>query len=551
MKTNNKDKKNIGSYYTPPTLSDFIVYNLFGNEGKYQFNNHISILEPSAGDGVFFHSLFNNKNFKDKIHLPEKINLYAVEREKQALELLKGNTGKYFSTKKYKISHFNQDYLEYNALNKKRKYDLVIGNPPYIKGQHLTKEQLEFCDAMHKEVGLGKKTIKNIWTSFLIGGVESLNDQGILCFVLPAELLQVIYAKELRNYLKDKFQFIEIFTFNELVFGIEQDVIILFCSKLGSKGMSFYHVDKLEELKVPTYTKDNSNIHRETLDKWTNYILEDKELKLLDKLKEKLFPVRNYCRAEVGIVTAANNYFIVSKSVVSDKSLQEITKPILQKGMYMPSSVFFTKTDFKKIVTNNKPSQFLAFENIKSSNFSSSLKSYLKEGEQLNIHERYKCRLRNNWYFVPSVWISEGFFTKRSDVFPRTIVNNAKVIVTDSFYRIRMREGLLINDLVFSFYNTLTFVLAELEGRYYGGSVLELTPNEYKNLSIPYCNKISNIHLNKLDDMLRSGVNILKILDYTDKIVLKNYYNFKDSDILKLRNMYKKLVKRRLKKRDI
>lgn len=536
-------KKENGSYYTPPILSDFIVYHLFD---KYKFSDDISILEPSSGDGVFFDSIFSNQLFKTRFNLPKKIKINAIEKDDSAIGISKKKTDGYV-TKQRTVRYFNQDYLEYHSKNT-QKFDLVIGNPPYIKGQHLTKKQLKRCAAIHKKSDLRSDTIKNIWTSFLVGGVQSLNENGILCFVLPAEILQVIYAKELRDYLKENFKRIEIFAFNELIFPeIEQDVIILFCAKNSQEGVSFYHVDRLDDLKEPTYVEENSNIHRETLDKWTNYILSDAELRFLDDLKRRFSPIKNYCRAEVGIVTAANDYFIVNKETVEKNGLRKLAKSILQKGSHMPPTLRFAKQDFQYMVSEGKPAFFLAFEDKPSAGFSNSIKTYLKQGEKRKINKRYKCKLRTNWYFVPSVWVSEAFFTKRSNIFPRMIINDAKVIVTDSFYRIRMKEDFKVENLVFSFHNTLTLVLAELEGRYYGGSVLELTPNEYKNLSIPYCQSIPKDALTKLDKMFRAGTNVTKILEYTDRVVLKNQSGIKDKEISKLQSIYKKLVKRRLK----
>jgi adenine-specific DNA-methyltransferase len=49
---------------------------------------------------------------------------------------------------------------------------------------------------------------------------------------------------------------------------------------------------------------------------------------------------------------------------------------------------------------------------------------------------------------------------------------------------------------IFSFYNSLTLVFAETNGRYYGGGVLELTPSEFKKLPIPYI----NISASKFED---------------------------------------------------
>jgi len=539
-------QKASGTYYTPSTLSDFIVYHIFGH---YHFQDKICVLEPSAGDGIFFKSIFNNKLFGDRFVIPSQLDLTAVERDAKAYEKLKLETNS-FESSNHRFTYLNDDYLKFQTQNTE-KYDLIVGNPPYIQSKHLTKDQIKLCENIHRDSHLSVKKIKNIWTSFLVGGVQSLSSEGVMCFVLPAELLQVIYAKELRDFLRDNFQKIEIFTFNELIFpDIEQDVIVLICAKKQAPGVSFYHVDKLDDLKVPTYVEDHSNIHRETLDKWTNYILSDEELVFLDRLKNDLGlqPIKNYCRAEVGVVTAANSYFIVDNNVVAESpELKRLSRPIIQKGMHITPGATFTSGDLRAVRKASKPSYFLAFKDRPESSFNQPIRAYLSEGRKLQIDQRYKCKLRKRWYVVPSTWVSDGFFTKRSNIFPRMIMNEAGSLVTDSFYRIKMNEGKNIRDFVFSFYNSLTFIYAELEGRYYGGSVLELMPSECKNLPIPYRDGVDDEEFQRLDSLLRTNVSISEILNYTNTVILQQGYGVSDRDLIKLDGIYKKLLRRRLK----
>jgi len=546
---NNKEK---GSYYTPQLLADFIVYHLF-DDRNFVFPKRVSVLEPSAGDGVFFKSILDNKNFNDRneFNLPENINILAIERELEELNKVK-SYAKPLLSKNRKSKYINGDYLEFQLENKK-KFDLIIGNPPYIKSNYLTEDQIKACLEIHKRSGLSEKKIKNIWTSFLVGAVQSLADNGALAFVLPAELLQVIYAKEIRDLLKDNFENgkIDIFSFNELVFkDIEQDVIVLICAKnQKNPGVSFYHVNKLDDLKTPNYTKDNSNVHRTTLDKWTNYILSDSDLKFLDSIKDghSLKTVRDYTDSVAGIVTAANDYFIADRNTIDEYNLGEQTKLIVKKSSHLPSALILTQDDMNLADKNGVPCFLIDFKNEASVNFPQKHKDYLAIGVSRELNERYKMKLRDNWYCIPSVWGSEGFFTKRSNIFPRIIINQAEALVTDSFYRIKMHDGYEIKDLAFSFYNTLTFIYAELEGRYYGGSVLELTPNEFKNLTIPYIPNVKKSQINKLEKLMRSKSKPNELLGFTDKAILIDGYGLTEAEVRRLRSIYVSLVQRRLK----
>nr|WP_272800891.1 hypothetical protein [Sphingobium sp. AntQ-1] len=57
--------------------------------------------------------------------------------------------------------------------------------------------------------------------------------------------------------------------------------------------------------------------------------------------------------------------------------------------------------------------------------------------------------------------------------------------------------------LVSNFINPLTALSAELEGRHYGGGVLELVPSEIERLAIPLSAK-ANVDLVDLDKAIRS-----------------------------------------------
>ena len=537
------DKKQNGSYYTPQLLSDFLIKHIFSS---YDLPDTFNILEPSCGDGRFVKSLLNSDN------LPPSFEITLVEKDaielKKTLDFISSN-GKI----ELKIHSYECDFLDFQ-LNDTQKYSLIIGNPPYINKKLLSEKQIRLCQDIHDKAGLSSKFIKNIWTAFLLSSIASLDHDGVLCMVLPSELLQVIYSKELRSFILSKFERIEIFAFNELIFeSTQQDVIVLIGSNnvknSRKKGISFYQVNRLEDLKKPLYIEKNSNVHRTNLDKWTNYILDDGELNFISDLKNRLKNIQHYCdKSNVGIVTAANSYFIVNKDVIEKNNLKEYSEPILSKASDIKNVLIFQQEKYNYLNESNKRVNFIKFPDVKKSKLNKHAIKYVNHGIILELNNRYKCKLRNNWFHVPSVWKSEGFFVKRNHLFPRIIINDAQVQVTDSFYRIVMKEGFNIKDLAFSFYNSLTFILAELEGRYYGGGVLELTPNEFKNLAIPFRAEVSDIEFDKLEEMIEENESINDILIYTDNILLKKQLNLEDVELERLRNIYDVLVKRRLRK---
>ena len=111
-----------------------------------------------------------------------------------------------------------------------------------------------------------------------------------------------------------------------------------------------------------------------------------------------------------------------------------------------------------------------------------------------------------------------------------------------------MKQGYIIEDLIFSFYNSLTLAFSELDGRYYGGGVLELTPNEFKNLPIPLVS-ISNKNFEQFTCSFKNKKSIEDILTVNDYAILKSIDKEIDNDtIKKVFIIREKLYQRRIKK---
>lgn len=547
--------KQDGSYYTPRRLADYIVYHLF-KEGEYSFANSLDVLEPSAGDGIFIDALLNGNYYKEEKGLLSNSDMPhfcidAVEIDSRvALEL--GTKTKGYDTELGSVRVHNKDGLEY-FLNNDKKYDLIIGNPPYIRRRNMSESTKELCARVHEVANIADGKPKNLWTSFFAGAKMMLKDKGVIAFVLPTDLLQVKYAQVIRDTLYRDFERVEIFALNWIYFDdIEQDVVILMCSNgHGTNHPKFCHIDSLEDLEQPKHYVDYDNSQRSTLNKWTNYLLSSEEFEFLDSIHAKIkpLPVKDYCNSGAGIVTAANDFFIVDKGVVDEYKLEDIALPAIKKSSSMPPSVVLTGDDIRKKTAEGAELFLIHFPDVPKNMLGGNYRSYIEIGENQHLHERYKMLKREHWYAVPSVWRSEAFFTKRSNIFPRIITDKAGVYVTDAFYRIRMKQGMNAGGFATAFHNTFTFIYAELSGRYYGGGVLELTPNEFKDLPVPdIINKISDENLYALDRILREGKGVKDFLDFSDNTVLVESCGLSWVEVKKLREIYLKLLRRRLKK---
>jgi adenine-specific DNA-methyltransferase len=537
-----KNKKENGSYYTPAFIAKFILDHV---SDKLCDKKEIKILEPSVGDGEFVRAL--NQESLSKYW--NSLSFTAIEKDSE--EIRKAvDASSMLQREGVKFDFISGDFLSWqpDCIDK---YSLITGNPPYIKKSLLSQTQIEYCRNIHSAAGLSLSTVKNIWSAFVIRCSQLLTDDGILAFVLPAEFLQVKFTSPLRDFLKNQFDRIEIFTFDELLFdSIGQDTIILICiNSSKSPGIYFSHIKESIQLLTNSFKLSQNKALIDAHIKWTHHELLSDEIDFIIKIKEKLFSIDSYCVSRPGVVTAANEFFIINKDTEQEFNLNSYTVPIIQRGSHVNGSVIFNETDLQKLIQSGLPSKLLCFPENMISSFPKGVKKYINAGVKKNIPLRYKCKNRNKWYSISELQKPyEGCFFKRSHLYPKLIKNTSNALVTDSAYGIYMKNNHEIEGLIFSFYNSFTLLFAEIEGRYYGGGVLELTPNEFKNLPLPWTS-ISKTNFTSYCKAFEEKSTIEDVLKINDLQILTNTLKLDSFDIEKVQSIRSKIISKRLRNR--
>ena len=355
-----------GAYYTPPAIASFILH--WGING----GQDADILEPSCGDGVFLECM------RDENMLFNTVT--AIEYE--AAEANKARTlGLHDS------EVINQDFHRF-CLDTDKRFDLVVGNPPFIRYQYYDPAQQKLADEIFNNAKLKRTKLTNAWVTFVVGCTQLLRDNGKMGFVIPSELLMVKYAQELRKYLAKTFNKINIISFENLVFEeIQQEVVLLLCEKNGTNDHKIEHIEVKDtqgllaldphQLRFPS--KD-INFHT---DKWTYYFLDKMELNLLDKVR-KATTISSFANVEVGITTGSNDFFTVPQSVVSMYQLQDYARPMVGRSVQV-NSLCFTKRDWKANVASEAKAHLLVFTPESKENGNEGVKTYLKNGEAADI----------------------------------------------------------------------------------------------------------------------------------------------------------------------
>lgn len=538
-----------GGYYTPRRIADFLAHWAIERA-------ETTVLEPSCGDGNIAVAAAE-RLLRLGVPPPEvadsltSIELDPDEAAKAAarLRLLGVGIGR--------SPIVASDFFTYcqELLLTKTRFDVAIGNPPFIRYQHFDERYRQIAFQLMRHAGLSPTRLTNIWAPFIIASTLLLNERGKLAMVIPAELLQVGYAAPLRKFLTDHYQSITIVTFTKLLFAeAQQEVVLLLASRraVGRGGIDVVELDDDHQLATYDFRshdrRDLKSVEHSTA-KWTQYYLSEAEIQLLRRLSRDpaIGRLGDVASVDVGVVTGKNEFFVLDGQQARDRGLEADVCPIVGRTAQTPGIVYGAADLARDREANVRCHLFLPPAGPAAGE-SQAVQHYLRFGEQQQVHEGYKCRIRKHWYIVPSVWTPDAFLFRQINRYPKLVLNATAAMSTDTIHRVRFHSSELLQPTVAAFHNSLTFAFAEVLGRSYGGGVLELEPNEAEALPLPRLD-ISSVALQELDGLARAG-QVERILELTDTAYLRTGMGLAPKDVDTLRSIWTKLSTRRTSRKS-
>ena len=511
FKDNESSTKLRGGYYTPAPISSFLAKWVL-------IKNPKNILEPSCGDGSFIRAINGQA--------ATKLQFIGVELLEEEANKARSEVG---LNKNLDAKIINTDFLQWGLerLDEGATFDAIVGNPPYIRYQYLDAKDQKFSEQIFTRYNLSFTKHTNAWVPFVIASVGLLKAGGRLAMVIPSELLHVLHANSLRSFLLTECSRILMIDPNELLFedALQGTVLLMVEKKLNSatqsQGVSVIAAPNNDFLKTdPEEIFESAKyVSGDVLNgKWMKVLLDREELDVFERVK-KLPLIKKFsdiAKVDVGIVTGANKFFLVDNATVTKYQLEDYAKPMFGRSGHCPGIVY-SKEVHDSNANKGMPTNFLSISKIEFNDLTIGAQEYVLEGEAESLHTRYKCRIRKPWYSVPSVYATNLGMLKRAHNYPRLILNSAGAYTTDTAYRIS--SNLDPEKLVYCFINSLTALTAEMEGRHYGGGVLEMVPSEIEKLLIPIVN-VKDMDLGDLDSKISTSHDPDSLFINQDKKVL-------------------------------
>lgn len=516
-----------GGYYTPKVLTDFIV-------DWVKPTSNESILEPSCGDGAFLKSLSEYCCHKSLTG----VNVTAVELDPEEAQ----KSSAFFNT-------INSDFFTYydNCISGDDKYDILLGNPPFIRYQSFKEEFRSVAFRLMNDAGFHPNRMTNMWVPFLILASESLSEYGRIGMVIPAELFQVNYARDARDYLMSRFQRLTILMLNSMIFeGAQQEVVVVL-GEVKSSNPGFYTVSStdLSQLVGMDHTIVSEFEYKRPLlddEKWTQYYLTNDDLELISRIESSglVVPSGQLFDVNVGVVTGENDFFIINKETIEQYGISSYC-PIVCGTNFLPG-LFYTEVDSLNNYSEKRSMLFNPPDTQKEY-LDSGDRSYIEFGESMGFNTGYKCRIRDPWYVPPISWVPEGFFFRQVGRYPRIVLNQCGALTTDTLHKIRFNPEYDAAKVAVALFNSYTLSQCELIGRSYGGGVLTFEPSEARRIPIPTSN-LQNLDSDLADKLIREN-NIEQLIKINDEILLKNGMGLTSDEIAHLNSIWCTLRDRR------
>ena len=223
------------------------------------------------------------------------------------------------------ISRFVKTYEDCLKTEYTGGFDVVIGNPPYVRQELLGQQQKDFFAVRYKNVYNG---IADLYVYFYDLSISILKENGLLGFITPNKWMERKYGFELRSYLI-KLDILQIINFGELrIFedaSTEPEITILRNSTSNNPSIQYKMIKSLDEAKQTPYLL--SNYDKKNLDSSIWRFNDGLSSNILEKFKDTDLTLNDYTKRGVfyGIKTGLNEAFIINEEIRNEIVNSDVT----------------------------------------------------------------------------------------------------------------------------------------------------------------------------------------------------------------------------------
>lgn len=497
-----ENHKEQGIVYTPEKIADYMINNTVTEEDIIN-NPFLKIVDPACGCGnliipcIRHLSAIYNKNLplinkKNRLNLKEENcirhiidnNIYGFDLDEFALKILSVDL------------FYEVGYVNYNNFNKKdflldeidKRFNIVIGNPPYVGHKTVDKEYSLRLKSKYKNIFSDKGDISYC---FFYSAVMNSEKEGKITFISSRYFLESPSGQKLRNFLKENTVILEIIDF----YGVRpfknkgiDPVIISFKNRtpevekfkvikpIGNDSSFFENVIRKSGMAYEEFFVDRIQLEDE---RWI--LSSADEFKIIKKIEDLCRKnLSDICESNQGIISGCDNAFIVNSTIIESEHLEkDIIKPWI-KSSYIEKN--------KVNITDN---YIIYSDLIGSENEYPNIIKHISSFRE-KLQTRRECKTGVRKWFQLQWGRKPELFAGKKIIFPFKADTNKFAIDTGSFYSADI-YSLLIKDDKYISYELLAQLLNSKVYEFYfkafgkklGNNAYEYYPSYIMKLKIP------------------------------------------------------------------
>jgi adenine-specific DNA-methyltransferase len=464
-------RKARGAFFTPAPLCDYVV-----NWAIRDSND--KVLEPSCGDAQF---LLSAAERLSRLGGSTGAALHGVELHHASAAAAKARLQRHGSDADIRVSDF------FDVVPTPT-YDAVVGNPPYVRYQDFAGSARSRSRAAALRAGVALTGLASSWAAFTVHAAMFLKQGGRLGLVLPAELLSVNYAADVRRFLMENFGHVRLVLFNERIFpGVLEEVVLLLADGYGEGPVAhceLYQARNVAELSSAVVGRGAPG---EPHHQMTSSLLSSfaHDAVAIATEHDGFTTLESWGDTTLGMVTGNNGYFAMSPEDARQRGL----RPGELLRLSPPGSRHLRNLSLSRAAWGSLGEAGAGTYLFRPpAEPSMAARRYIAAGEAVRVERAYKCRVRSPWWRVPVGAPPHLFLTYMNADTPRLCANRAGVHHLNSVHGVYLRPGNIRigQDLLpIAALNSMSMLGAETIGRAYGGGMLKVEPREADRLPMP------------------------------------------------------------------